>query len=145
MNITRIDHIAIAFEDARDIAILWEQVLGFQLESEEILEENGVKVYIIKLKAEVGNSPVIEMLEPLGENSPINNFLKKKGKGIHHICFETLDIESDMQELRSKNIKLLNETPRRGAHNTLIAFIEPSQMGGILIELKQASPKADNS
>ncbi len=137
MKIKRIDHIAIALECADEVAFLWREILGFKIESEEVLEKNGVKVYIIAIDSILDNIPKIEMMEPYGEKSPIINFLKKRGRGIHHICFETEDIKSDMEELNQKGIKLLSDKPIEGADDAMIVFINPSEFGGILVELKQ--------
>ena len=137
MKIKRVDHIAIAVEDVRDIVSIWSKVLGFEVEREEMMEENGVKIVVMKINGGGDLIPKIEMIEPYGERSPIRNFLSKKGKGVHHICFETEDIKSDMRELKEKGVKLLSEEPVEGVGGSLIIFIDPREMGGILIELKQ--------
>mgnify|MGYP005842797789 CR=1 FL=1 len=137
MKIKGIDHIAIVFGKCEDVLILWEKILGLKFEHEEILEKNGVRVYVMRNDGNEKEGPVIEMLEPYGENSPIINFLKKRGVGIHHICFKTDDIESDIRELKDKGVRLINEKPVEGANGSLIIFIEPKELGGILVELKQ--------
>ena len=137
MHIRRIDHIAIAVQDGQNTAELWKNILDLELEGMEELEENGVKVFMMGIKGRSEEVPCIEFLEPLHETSPISNYLKNKGNSIHHICFETSDIEKDLEELKSKGIKLIDEKPRRGAHGSLIAFVNPKALGGILIELMQ--------
>jgi len=79
----------------------------------------------------------IELLEPLGENSPISKFLEKRGEGIHHVCFIVDDIEAAIERLRSEGIDLIDNEPRIGAYNAKVAFIHPKAMNGVLIELAE--------
>ena len=81
----------------------------------------------------------VELLESLGEDSPINNFLKKRGPGIHHVCFEVEDINSAIKELKENNISVLSEDAKRGAEGYKIVFIHPKSTGGILVELAEKS------
>jgi len=142
MHIKRIDHIAIAVQEGQNTTELWKNILGLELEGMEELKDNGVKVFMIGIKGSSEGVPCIEFLEPLHDTSPISNYLKNKGNSIHHICFETSDIEKDLEELKSKSIKLIDEKPRHGAHGSLIAFVNPKAFGGILVELKQFENKS---
>jgi methylmalonyl-CoA epimerase len=144
MNIVRIDHIAIAVPEGQKIVDLWKELLDFQLEGVELLKENGVAVFMVGIKNRSSEVPCIEFLEPLNQSSPINNFLTSRGSGIHHICFQTTNIVQDLAELKSKGAKLIDATPRPGAHNSLIAFVNPQSLGGILIELKQINENGGN-
>lgn len=137
MKIKDVDHIALAFEKGREIVLLWEKILGLRLESEEIVEENGVRVYVMRNNGMRKVGQAIEILEPYGDDSPIINFLNKRGPGIHHICFKTGDIESDVKELKDKGVRLINEKPVEGANGSLVIFIWPKELGGVLVELKQ--------
>lgn len=137
MKIKDVDHIALAFEKGREIVLLWEKILGLRLESEEIVEENGVRVYVMRNNGMRKVGQAIEILEPYGDDSPIINFLNKRGPGIHHICFKTEDIESDVKELKDKGVMLINEKPVGGANGSLVIFIWPKELGGVLVELKQ--------
>lgn len=137
MKIKDVDHIALAFEKGREIALLWEKILGLRLESEEIVEENGVRVYVMRNNGMRKVGQAIEILEPYGDDSPIINFLNKRGPGIHHICFKTGDIESDVKELKDKGVRLINEKPVEGTNGSLVIFIWPKELGGVLVELKQ--------
>ena len=139
MNIVKIDHIAIAVLEGQKVAETWENILGLKFEGIEVLDKNGVKVFMIGFKEKQHGAPCIEFLEPLHDASPINNFLKTRGNGIHHICFETTDIEKDLDELKKRGVKLIDEKPRKGAHDSLIAFVSPKEFGGILIELMQSA------
>jgi len=145
MNIVRIDHIAIAVNDAKQIAAKWCELFGLKIEYEEMLSENGVKVELLKIANVHSNNSKIELIEPLNENSPIKKFLEKRGNAIHHICFETLDIEADIEELKKAGIGLIDEKPRKGSDDNLIAFIKPKDTNGILIELKQSNINFNSS
>ena len=80
----------------------------------------------------------LELLHPLGENSPIANFLQKnKSGGIHHVCLETDNINTAVQSLRDSHIRLLNEEPKIGAHGKPVVFLHPKDMNGVLLELEQ--------
>jgi methylmalonyl-CoA/ethylmalonyl-CoA epimerase len=79
--------------------------------------------------------PDLELVAPLGEDSPIARFISRKGEGIHHICFEVRNIEQSLEELRRKGIRLVHERPVPGAAGRRIAFIHPQSLGGVLIEL----------
>jgi len=77
----------------------------------------------------------IELLEPIGEESPIAKFLKKRGEGLHHICFEVRDIETILSALKKKEVKLIDESPRQGAFSRKVVFLHPSSSQGVLVEL----------
>jgi methylmalonyl-CoA/ethylmalonyl-CoA epimerase len=81
----------------------------------------------------------IELLEPTGEDSPISKFLEKRGGGIHHIAIEVEDIEAALAKLKSKGARLIDESPRIGAEGCLVAFVHPSSVNGVLLELTQAN------
>ena len=79
----------------------------------------------------------IELIHPMDGGGPVAGFLEKRGPGLHHICFETDDIEADMQRLKEKNYRLLSDEPQPGAHGTRVVFIHPRSTGGVLIELAE--------
>ena len=79
----------------------------------------------------------IELIHPLNQQGPVQKFLEKRGGGLHHICFETDDIVSDMEHLKEKGYRFLSEAPVPGAHNTKVVFIHPKSTGGVLIELAE--------
>jgi methylmalonyl-CoA/ethylmalonyl-CoA epimerase len=80
---------------------------------------------------------VIELTEAAREDSPIAKFIEKRGEGIHHIAFEVEDIESELARLKAAGVRLIDETPKEGAHDMLIAFVHPSAFNGVLVELCQ--------
>lgn len=127
----KVNHIGIAVHSVEDLKKVFE-MLGAEVEGEEVVEEQKVKVAFIPV-GEVR----IELLEPTDSDSPVAKFLEKRGVGFHHIAFEVDHIERVLEELKAKGIKLIDEKPRRGAHGTKIAFIHPKATGGILVELCQ--------
>jgi len=130
--ITSVNHIGIAVENLEEIKKLYDEVLKDCKIHEETIEEQKSKV----LSYAVGETH-IEFLEPTSADSPIAKFIEKKGQGIHHIAFTTDNIESDMENLKEKNFRFIDEIPRKGMNNTKIAFLHPKSTGSVLVELCQ--------
>ncbi len=133
MGITKMDHVAIAVEDIEDSVARWVASLGMQAGGIEELPERGVR--LCKLRAP--GSPALELISPLGDDSPVARFLAKNGEGIHHFCFEVDDIELALEELKSGEADLIHESPVAGAGGSRVAFVHPQRFNGVLIELKQ--------
>jgi methylmalonyl-CoA/ethylmalonyl-CoA epimerase len=131
----KINHLGIATKNIDEALKFWSNNLGLEHIHTEIVEDQKVKVAMLP----VGESR-IELLEPTGDDSPISKFLEKRGGGIHHIAVEVDDIKAELQKLKNKGLKLIDEEPRIGAENCLVAFIHPSATGGVLLELVQ-TPK----
>ena len=134
MKILGIEHLAIAVENIDDSAPFWSHILKIPHRKTEVVESEGVTTDIYDT-----GSGKVELLESLGEDSPINNFLKKRGPGIHHVCFEVENINSAIKELKENNISVLSEEAKRGAEGYKIVFIHPKSTGGILVELAEKS------
>lgn len=128
----KIDHIGIATNALEDAAKNWLDGLGLEPAHTEEVSEQGVRVTMLP----IGDTN-IELLEPLTEDSPVGRFLKKRGPGIHHIAVAVPDIEAALANLKEKGARLIDEKPRRGANGCLVAFIHPSAMEGVLLELVQ--------
>ncbi len=128
--VNKINHIGIAVKSIEEALKFYSERLG--LKSREVVEIPEQKVKVAALQ--IGESR-IELLESTTPDSPIAKFLEKKGEGIHHLAFEVTDIEKRLKELKEKGIRLIDEKPRQGAHNTRIAFIHPKSTHGVLIEL----------
>lgn len=127
-----LDHIGIAVESLEKGFGFYE-ALGFRdLETEEVPSER-VKVGFIRL----GNKANLELLESTTDDSPIRKFLAKRGPGIHHICLRVKNIDGILQQLKAKGVRLIDEQAKQGAHNCRVAFIHPSDAGGVLIELSE--------
>ena len=128
-------HIAIAVKNLDSAEKIYQDTIGLKITHREEIPEQGVRATMLQPTS--GKGTAIELLEALGEDSPIARFLNKRGEGIHHICFYVDDLESKLNELKSKGIKLIDEKPRIGAYETKVAFIHPSSMNGVLVELAE--------
>jgi methylmalonyl-CoA/ethylmalonyl-CoA epimerase len=128
----KINHLGIATKDINEALKFWGDALGLQNVHTETVEDQKVRVAMLPL----GESR-IELLEPTSEDSPITKFLEKRGGGIHHIAVEVEDIEAALAKLKAQGMRLIDETPRVGAENCLVAFIHPSAANGVLLELVQ--------
>ena len=129
----KINHIGIAVKNLATAIPFYRDHLGMELEGTEEVTEQKVKVAMLQ----VGESR-IELLEPTTEDSPVAKFIEKNGEGIHHIAYEVEDIGAALNNLKDKGVRLIDETPRNGAHNSLIAFLHPKATGGVLTEICQA-------
>ena len=127
-----IDHIGIATRQIDQAMLFWRDTLGLGLESTEEVTDQGVRVGMLRL----GDTQV-ELLEPLNGDSPVGRFLEKRGPGIHHIAIRVDDIRAELERLRTRGARLIDESPRVGAGGCLVAFIHPSSAGGVLLELVQ--------
>lgn len=128
----KIEHIGIAVEKLEESSTLFEALLGKAAYKEEFVAGEMVNTLFFD-----GGNTKIELLESRAEGSAIDKFIKKKGEGIHHIAFAVEDIEKSMKELSEKGFKLLNEKPKKGADNKLVAFFHPKTTNGVLIEICQ--------
>lgn len=128
----KLDHIGIAVNSIEESLVFYKN-LGFQkYEIEEVPSEN-VKVCFLSLKNEVN----IELLESTADDGPIAKFINKKGCGIHHMCYRVEKIEELIQEYIERGIKMIDQSPRLGAHSCKVAFIHPKATGGVLVELSE--------
>jgi len=127
-----VEHIGIAVRELEDAKKIYCDILGLELTGEKTLPERGVKVAFL----ETGNTKV-ELLEGLGDESPVSKFVERKGPGVHHLCFEVDDIGRVMQELEAAGVRLIDEMPRAGAEGKLVAFLHPKSASGVLIELTE--------
>jgi methylmalonyl-CoA/ethylmalonyl-CoA epimerase len=133
-----LDHIGIAVSSL-ETGFEFYKALGFvSMQTEEVPSEK-TKTGFLKLQ----NNSNLELLEAMSPDSTIQKFLDKRGPGIHHICLRVKNIEAVLSQLKKAGVKLINEVPKKGAHDCLVAFIHPASTGGVLIELSQ--PAADLS
>ncbi len=129
--IRRIAHIAIATDSIAVISQFYKS-LGLELDRVEVVSDQKVKVAVMK----IGDS-AIEFIEPTDSDSPISSFLSRRGNGLHHISLEVDDLASRLEDLKARNVRLIDEQPRVGSEGRLIAFIHPDSTGGVLIELTE--------
>ncbi|MBA3900954.1 MAG: methylmalonyl-CoA epimerase [Bacteroidetes bacterium] len=128
----KIEHLGIAVRDLKKSNELFTKLLGVAPYKSEGVESEGV----ITSFFQAGENK-IELLEATNPNSPIAKFIEKKGEGIHHIAFEVADIYAEIERLKSEGFQIINETPKAGADNKLIAFLHPKGTNGVLVELCQ--------
>ena len=128
----RVDHIGIAVEDLDAAIELYATTLGMELVHRERVEEQGVEAVLL----DVGENHV-ELLAPLGPDTPVGKFLAKKGPGIHHVAYQTTDIEQTLAQLKAAGIRLIDETPRIGIRGSKVAFVHPGAVGAVLTEVVQ--------
>lgn len=136
MKLGRLNHVGVATPSIEKSVALYRELLGAEKIHEPFdLPPQGVRVCFV----DTPNSQ-IELIEPLGEASPLHGFLAKNpAGGQHHICFEVPDIDEAKAEMEAKGAQVLGE-PRIGAHGTLVIFVHPRDMGGILVELMETPP-----
>jgi len=128
----KIEHIGIAVKDLEASNALFASLFGVDHYKVEEVVSEGVKTSFFK-----AGPNKIELLEATNPESPIAKFIEKKGEGIHHIAFAVTDIVSEIARLKSEGFIVLNETPKKGADNKLVAFLHPKSSNGVLIELCQ--------
>ena len=134
MPTKKINHIGIAVHSLDASIPFYRDHLGMTFEGTEVVADQKVKVAFLQ----VGESR-IELLEATSEDSPVAKFIEKKGEGIHHIAYEVEDVEKAIAGMKDSGARMIDETPRKGAHNSLIAFVHPKASGGVLTELCQAA------
>ena len=132
-----IDHIGIA-TNSLDVGSVFWRLLGLQPQGDdEFVEDQGVITRFFPLSKSITSGPNIELLEPSGPNTPIGKFLEKRGPGIQQLCLSVDNLEELIPHLVENGITMIDEVPRKGSHNSVIAFVHPKSTGGVLVELKQ--------
>ena len=126
----RIDHVGVAVEDLDQAVVLYTERFGMTEQHRETVEEFGVEAVLL----EVGEGHV-ELLEPLSEESAIGRFLARNGPGVHHVAYQTDDIEATLERVRRAGVEAIDEQPRTGIRGSRVAFLHPRSTGGVLTEL----------
>ncbi len=134
--IRRLDHIAIAVTDMDAAIARFVDDLGIELAGREDVPSESTSTAFLPI-----DGTKIELIHPMNGEGPVAAYLEKRGGGMHHLCFETDDIEGDMAMLKAKGYRFLSEAPKPGAHGTRVAFIHPKSTGGVLIELAEHPAK----
>jgi methylmalonyl-CoA epimerase len=132
VELTDIDHVGIAVSDLEASVDQYSRLLGVEPNHRERVGDQGVEEVLFA----VGSS-YIQLLGALGPDTPIGTFLASRGPGMHHVAYRVDDIERALAHLRAEGAQLIDEAPRSGSRNTLIAFVHPRAMGGVLVELVQ--------
>jgi methylmalonyl-CoA/ethylmalonyl-CoA epimerase len=129
---TRIDHIGVAVTDLDAAIALYETSYAMEIVYRETVESQGVEAILL----DVGENHV-ELLRPLGEDTPVGKFLAKRGPGLHHVAYQVPDIDATLAGLKAAGIRLIDETPRIGIRSSKVAFLHPASSGGVLTEIVQ--------
>ena len=132
MKILGIEHIGIAVKDLDISAPFWKDVLKISHKGKETVAQEGVITDIY----DTGRGKV-ELLKSMASNSVIEKFLKNRGEGIHHVCFEVKNINKVILELKELNINVLSDHPTTGVEGNKVVFIHPKSTGGVLVELAE--------
>jgi methylmalonyl-CoA/ethylmalonyl-CoA epimerase len=126
----RIDHVGIAVAEIDPALELWRDSFRLDVAHREIVEEQGVEAVLLN----VGENH-IELLAPLGADTPVGKFLAKRGPGMHHMAYQVSDIEATLVSLQEAGLTLIDKTPRAGIGGARVAFVEPKDTGRVLIEI----------
>ena len=130
MNERVLDHVGIAVTSLDDAIPLWETLLQASASSREVVESQGVEVVFL------GSGPGrVELLAAIRPNSPVAQFIERRGPGIHHLGYSVPALPAALEALRSEGYALVDESPREGAHGRRIAFLHPRALHGVLVEL----------
>ena len=130
MKIKNIDHIGIAVKSIEQAGKFYTDVLGLDIEEIETVAEQKVNVAFIPI-----TDSEVELLESVEPDGPVAKYIEKRGEGIQHIAFRVDDINQCLAELKEKGVRLIDQTPRRGAGGAKIAFIHPKETNGVLVEI----------
>jgi methylmalonyl-CoA epimerase len=126
----RIDHIGVAVAELEPSLEFYRQAFDMELAHREVVDAQGVEAALL----DVGENHV-ELLAPLGPDTPVGRFLQNRGPGLHHVAYQVPDIEATLERLRELGVELIDEHPRVGIRSTRVAFLHPSATGGVLTEI----------
>lgn len=130
MAVLRIHHLAVAVEDLDEALETYRRLFGAELEHRETVPEQGVEAAAVL----VGGSRV-ELLAPLGDETPVGKFLAKRGPGVHHVAYEVADVHAELEALAEQGAELIDSEPRPGLFGLQVAFLHPDAAHGVLSEL----------
>jgi methylmalonyl-CoA/ethylmalonyl-CoA epimerase len=134
VGLERIDHVGVAVEDLDAAIALFRDSLGMPLAHRETVEDQGVEAALL----DVGEGH-IELLRPLGEDTPVGKFVAKKGAGMHHVAYAVTDIDATLTRLKEAGLELIDSEPRIGIRDSRVAFLHPRSTGGVLTEIVEPS------
>jgi len=132
MTKAKLDHVGIAVADLQQALAFYRDALGLEIEAPEDVASQRVRAHFVP-----AGEAALELLEATADDSPIAKYVAKRGPGLHHITLRVDDIRAVLANLKAKGIRLIDDEPRPGAHDSLVAFIHPASAHGVLVELKQ--------
>ncbi len=134
----RIDHVGIACHSLEAAIERYESVFGLSVVSRETNEEQGVREAMLALSGGLPSGfSYVQLLEPLGPDTPVGKFLARRGEGIHHVGYAVADVAAALAAIGGRGVRLVDQRPRHGSMGASIAFLHPSDLGGVLTELVQ--------
>jgi methylmalonyl-CoA epimerase len=136
---SRIDHIGVAVEEIEPALELYRDSFQLELAHREIVEEQGVEAVLL----DVGENHV-ELLAPLGADTPVGKFLARQGPGLHHVAYQVSDIDATLQALKQAGLALIDEQPRTGIRGSRVAFMHPRATAGVLTEIVEPAAGGDH-
>ncbi len=139
--LTRIDHVGIACRDLDAAIARYQSAFGLVVVSRERNDEQGVTEAMLRVAGAPAAS-YVQLLEPLGPDTPVGRFLERRGEGVHHIGYGVTDIAAALASIGATGVRLIDARPRHGSMGAAIAFLHPKDLGGVLTELVQAPPGA---
>ncbi|HEU5386588.1 MAG TPA: methylmalonyl-CoA epimerase [Streptosporangiaceae bacterium] len=144
-QLTRIDHVGIACRDLDRAVGLYQATFGLEVASIEVNEEQGVREAMLAVGGPAAGDPAgagvrpgyVQLLEPLGPDTPVGKFIARRGEGLHHVGYGVSDIGEALASIGGTGVRLIDERPRHGSMGASIAFLHPGDLGGVLTELVQ--------
>jgi methylmalonyl-CoA/ethylmalonyl-CoA epimerase len=130
--LTAIDHVGIAVDDLDAAVEHYRRMLGVKPAHRERVDDQGVEEVLF-----AAGGSFIQLLGALRPDTPVGRFLETHGAGVHHVAYRVNDVAAALEHLRTEGVRLIDEMPRRGSRDTLVAFVHPKSMGGVLVELVQ--------
>jgi methylmalonyl-CoA/ethylmalonyl-CoA epimerase len=140
--LTRIDHVGIACRDLASAVAFYESTFGLIVASREENAEQGVREALLRVADAPAGASYVQLLEPLGPDTPVGRFLARHGEGVHHIGYGVTDIQAALASIGAAGVRLIDARPRHGSMGASIAFLHPKDIGGVLTELVQAPESA---
>ena len=137
--LTRIDHVGIACHDLAAKVAFYESTFGLAVVSVEVNESQGVREAMLEVSGGPAGSSYVQLLEPLGPDTPVGRFLARRGEGVHHVGYGVADIHAALAAIGATGVRLIDERPRHGSMGASIAFLHPADVGGVLTELVHAA------
>jgi len=130
VQLGRLDHVGIAVNDLAAARAFYEGVLGLRATHEEVIEEQGVHELLFPL-----GDGWVQLVAPLGPDTPVGRFLAKRGEGVHHVGYTVSDVVGALEELRASGMEVIEPAPQTGSGGTTVAFVHPKSAHGVLVEL----------
>jgi methylmalonyl-CoA/ethylmalonyl-CoA epimerase len=137
--LTRIDHVGIACRNLEVSIAFYQATFGLTVVSRETSTEQGVKEAMLVVADAPAGRSYVQLLEPLGPDTPVGRFLQRRGEGVHHIGYGVADIETATAAISAAGVRLLDSRPRHGSMGASISFLHPGDVGGVLTELVESA------